>query len=234
MCDGGFSVAGKEEIQEVLSKRLYLCQFIVGLLLARVESDSEPGGNYLCKLFDVFTSFSAGLIYLMYSAFRKVSLHKPNTSRPANSERYTNFLLYHKTTQTFRYIFCEGLTEFGATIIKNYLVHVNEKFDKIPKDSTILEIVPYDIIADDEVFFDYYKKHNEEFARKQIIYLNKYREFSKNKGAFDQHQADLREQCLTYWEIPDKPRPKDFNEQPAQMALKSMLRKNVSFLHTFV
>ena len=45
------------------------------------------GGHFVCKLFDVFTPFSAGLIYLMYRSFKDVSIHKPNTSRPANSER---------------------------------------------------------------------------------------------------------------------------------------------------
>lgn len=77
MCDGGFSVDGNENLQEVLSKRLYLCQFIVGLSLCRVEpaktdqkppkpvSEAAKGGNFLCKLFDVFTPFSMGLIYLM-------------------------------------------------------------------------------------------------------------------------------------------------------------------------
>jgi cap1 methyltransferase len=40
MCDGGFSVEGQENIQEILSKRLYLCQFIAGLSLCRV------GGKY--------------------------------------------------------------------------------------------------------------------------------------------------------------------------------------------
>lgn len=29
------------------------------------------------------------------------------------------------------------------------------------------------------------------FARRQIIYLNKYKEFSKNKGAFDSEQANV-------------------------------------------
>ena len=29
MADGGFSVAGKENIQEILSKQLYLCQCLV-------------------------------------------------------------------------------------------------------------------------------------------------------------------------------------------------------------
>lgn len=90
MCDGGFSVEGQENIQEILSKRLYLCQFIVGLSLARAsneKSKSGEGGNFFCKLFDIFTPFSVGLIYLMRAAFSRISLHKPITSRPANSER---------------------------------------------------------------------------------------------------------------------------------------------------
>ncbi len=36
MADGGFSVEGRENLQEVLSKRLYLCQFIAGLSLLRI------------------------------------------------------------------------------------------------------------------------------------------------------------------------------------------------------
>ena len=60
MADGGFSVEGQENIQEILSKQLYLCQFLVALNIVRV------GGHFVCKLFDVFTPFSAGLLYLMY------------------------------------------------------------------------------------------------------------------------------------------------------------------------
>ena len=49
----------------------------------------------MCKLFDVFTRFSVGLIYLMYRAFERVALFKPVTSRPANSERFAVFSLFH-------------------------------------------------------------------------------------------------------------------------------------------
>lgn len=35
MADGGFSVEGQENIQEILSKQLYLCQFIVALGIVR-------------------------------------------------------------------------------------------------------------------------------------------------------------------------------------------------------
>lgn len=51
MADGGFTVEGQESIQEILSKQLYLCQFMVALGILR------PGGHFVCKLFDIFTPF---------------------------------------------------------------------------------------------------------------------------------------------------------------------------------
>ena len=42
----------------------------------------------MCKVFDLFTPFSVGLVYLMYRAFDELYVFKPVTSRPANSERY--------------------------------------------------------------------------------------------------------------------------------------------------
>ncbi|KAI6244078.1 Cap-specific mRNA (nucleoside-2'-O-)-methyltransferase 1 [Aphelenchoides fujianensis] len=212
MCDGGFSVQGKEEIQEILSKRLYLCQFIVGLSLCRV-GDGTPGsgGNFFCKLFDVFTPFSAGLIYLMYAAFEKITLHKPHTSRPANSERY---------------IFCEGLTEFGAQTIKGFFTHINNTLDTLAAGKDVIEIFPVERIKADAHFFEYFREHIETFAERQILYLNKYREFAKNKGVFDSDQVDLREQCLEYWEVPDGQRSKNNDEwgKPGIMMMRSLLR----------
>jgi len=51
----------------------------------------RAGGHFVCKLFDVFTRFSVGLVYLMHRAFEHVALFKPVTSRPANSERFAYY-----------------------------------------------------------------------------------------------------------------------------------------------
>ncbi len=72
---------GAENLQEVLSKRLYLCQLLAAI------SVLAAGGSYVCKLFDVTTAFSAALVYLAHRAFRHTALFQPLTSRPANSER---------------------------------------------------------------------------------------------------------------------------------------------------
>lgn len=129
----GFSVEGQENIQEILSKQLYLCQFLVAISILRpgkaqirfvykwtyqksTKQKSElimccrelhcslaliywlflvlTGGHFVCKLFDLFTPFSVGLVYLMYRIFDKVSICKPVTSRPANSERFVSLKRY--------------------------------------------------------------------------------------------------------------------------------------------
>ncbi|TNM94708.1 hypothetical protein fugu_017467 [Takifugu bimaculatus] len=68
MADGGFSVEGQENIQEILSKQLLLCQFLTAL------STLRTGGHFVCKTFDLFTPFSVGLVYLLYLCFERVSL----------------------------------------------------------------------------------------------------------------------------------------------------------------
>ncbi|KAF5403251.1 Ribosomal RNA large subunit methyltransferase J, partial [Paragonimus heterotremus] len=89
VADGGFDVSGAYNLQEVLSKRIYLGQCLCALIVL------QPGGHFLTKLFDTFTEFSVGLIYLMSQVFEEIMIIKPITSRPANSERYLlckNFL----------------------------------------------------------------------------------------------------------------------------------------------
>ncbi|VDL64349.1 unnamed protein product [Nippostrongylus brasiliensis] len=186
MADGGFSVEGKENIQEILSKRLYLCQLLVSLCIVR------EGGVFFCKLFDIFTPFSVGLIYLMYVAYDRVSLHKPHTSRPANSERY---------------IICQGLRKNYSDAVRDYLKRVNLKLDELEKANStkdVNSIVPMETLRSDDEFFSYLVEHNERLAVRQSTYLQKYLSFAKNNSLIDKDQGNLREECLKYWLVPNK------------------------------
>nr|CDS26052.2 cap specific mRNA [Hymenolepis microstoma] len=82
MADGGFDVSDGYNLQEVLSKHIYLCQCLCALTILR------PGGRFITKLFDTFTDFTVDLLWLMCHVFKKIYVVKPITSRPANSERY--------------------------------------------------------------------------------------------------------------------------------------------------
>ena len=137
MADGGFSVEGQENEQEVLSKQLYLCQFLVALGIVRA------GGHFVCKLFDVFTPFSAGLLYLMRRCFLRVCLHKPNTSRPANSERY---------------IVCKWRKE-DVRGVHDYMFEVNCRLNQLGLDllgKTDGDVDVNEIVPIDEVLYNIY------------------------------------------------------------------------------
>lgn len=112
MADGGFSVEGQENIQEILSKQLYLAQCLVALSIVRTK------GHFVVKIFDLFTSFSVSLIYLMHKCFSKVSICKPNTSRPANSERYLVCKWKKPYTDTIVSFFMSFLEKIEIFILK--------------------------------------------------------------------------------------------------------------------
>ncbi|UJR28824.1 hypothetical protein I4U23_010048 [Adineta vaga] len=190
MADGGFSVEGQENIQEILSKQLYLCQFLTALTILR------PGGHFVCKLFDVFTPFSVGLVYLMYRTFHHISLHKPVTSRPANSERY---------------IICKGLRGDIRDIVRPYMYEINILQNRYSQDSELEDvqsIVPLDMLKGNETFYEYIQNSNDQMGLHQIRNLKKIRAFVSNSSLKDIRQHEIRTRCLQYWQLPDEPRQK--------------------------
>ena len=201
MADGGFSVEGQENIQEILSKQLYLCQFLVALSVVR------PQGHFVCKLFDLFTPFSVGLIYLMYRSFQVISIHKPNTSRPANSERY---------------IICKWKRP-DCDNVRHYMLELNERINQLGfslegntrSEVDILNIVPDSVMMRDSPgFLEYMKESNNDIADSQIVGLTKIAAFCKNQNLHEFRQGEIRTQSLHFWNVPDESRRKPMMEKP--------------------
>lgn len=185
MADGGFSVEGHENIQEILSKQIYLCQCLMALSIVRTN------GNFVTKLFDVFTPFSVGLIYLMYKCFKQICIVKPNTSRPANSERYLICKWKKPNTDTIRkYLFDVNVLLFNKT---------DPKFD-------IVELVPYGVIRGDKTFFNFIYESNMRIGRNVLRALRKMVHYAKDKTLRDQRQEHIKCKALHIWNVPDEPR----------------------------
>jgi len=185
MADGGFSVEGQENIQEILSKQLYLCQFLCALSILR------PGGHFLCKLFDVFTPFSVGCLYLMYRAFKHVCIFKPVTSRPANSERY---------------IICKWKLA-DTNDIHDYMFDLNKQINKLKGSKRdINEVVPLDVLKNDKEFFDYIYASNNFLGSRQTKSLLKLKIFVQNTSLTHPNQGEVRKLCLERWKVPDEVR----------------------------
>ncbi|XP_066934047.1 cap-specific mRNA (nucleoside-2'-O-)-methyltransferase 1-like [Clytia hemisphaerica] len=211
MADGGFSVEGNENIQEILSKQLYLCQFICALSILR------EGGHFVCKLFDLFTPFSIGLVYLMYRAFEKVCIFKPVTSRPANSERYIVCQKYRKDVSS----------------IHDYMFELNCKINRLKGSNIdIGEVVPVDIIKDDEPFFQYIYNSNNEIGARQILGLKKLATYVQNTNLVGANQAEVRKQCLEAWKVPTAARSNPSNRDPDNQFEKIINYSSAKMLST--
>ncbi|KAJ8878145.1 hypothetical protein PR048_022612 [Dryococelus australis] len=188
MADGGFSVEGQENIQEILSKELYLCQFIVALCIVREK------GHFVCKLFDLFTPFSVGLVYLISKAFQKISIHKPNTSRPANSERY---------------IICKWRRpDFQLEPIRDYLRYIHRKLHDCQQrsDKDVTDVIPLSLLMEEGKFYNYVVTSNNVLGERQIVNLVKIASFCRDPNLLEPLQSEMKQKCLQYWNVPDKAR----------------------------
>ncbi|XP_076294327.1 cap methyltransferase 1 isoform X2 [Lasioglossum baleicum] len=200
MSDGGFSVEGQENIQEILSKQLYLCQCLVALMIVKDH------GHFVTKLFDVFTPFSAGLVYLMYCCFDEVCIFKPNTSRPANSERY--LICKHKRPNT--------------DAVVRYFKYINNILLKNDENNDVTHLVPLEELEKESLFLQYLRESNNYLGKKQITGLQKIAAFCEDTTLIEPNQAILREECLKYWDIPDESRTMPKRMKP-QDKLRSLL-----------
>ncbi|GAA6234316.1 cap-specific mRNA (nucleoside-2'-O-)-methyltransferase 1 [Lates japonicus] len=193
MADGGFSVEGQENIQEILSKQLLLCQFLTAL------STLRTGGHFVCKTFDLFTPFSVGLVYLLYLCFERISLFKPVTSRPANSERY---------------IVCRGLKP-GSDAVREYMFRINLKLNQLRNtDTDVTDVVPLSLIKEDTDFYQFMVNSNESLCVVQIKALAKIHAFVVDPTLSEPMQADVRKECLKLWGVPDKARVTPASSDP--------------------
>jgi 23S rRNA U2552 (ribose-2'-O)-methylase RlmE/FtsJ len=80
--DGGIRTTELNFEEEKETSLLKTSEMILTLSL------QKEGGSFVWKLFDTCTQLSADLIWILLHYYENVHLYKPETSRPANSERY--------------------------------------------------------------------------------------------------------------------------------------------------
>lgn len=80
--DGGFDEGNDFNNKEQLHYYLILNEIYSAIYL------QKQGGNFILKVFDIFTKTSINLFYLLSLLYENVFIYKPKTSRPTNSEKY--------------------------------------------------------------------------------------------------------------------------------------------------
>ena len=106
--DGGLDYSVNFNCQEQMSFHLLFCEIVSAF------SVLKKGGFFVLKLFDIHTSNTLQMLFLLSNYFDEVILTKPYTSRPANSEKY---------------VICKGFTGITEEYL-NVLYRVVEKWSK--------------------------------------------------------------------------------------------------------
>ena len=117
----------------------------------------KKGGIYICKFFDLFNDITIKLLYILKEHFEELYIHKPKTSRPANSERY---------------IICKGFKNINKSTL-NCL-------EKILIDITDDEYT-LDGLSIPKKFMQYVIEHNKQFVQNQIYYVESTLGYINNK-----------------------------------------------------
>ncbi|KAF9428806.1 FtsJ methyltransferase domain-containing protein 2 [Podila epigama] len=217
--DGGISVDGDEAVQETLLQRLILCQILTMFKIL------QKGGDFVVKIFDIFTPVTAGLVWILSRHFEKICVVKPLTSRPMNSERY---------------VVCRHLLERSPSRVIEHLTKVNAQYQEIEDkaaasslahtvDATIesapdvkvdvLHLVDLKVILQDDHFTKYIKHNNTKTAIRQTEALDVFLKYVNDgvRPAFDQEA--IKKVCLHEWRIPPRPQPvhPQYHQQQQQM-----------------
>ena len=114
-------------VEQLDSSQAQLMQYLQNIIVPMLQklgfakdlwnSFSNLQGVYTLPFYRTALSFlfSVGLVYLMYRAFDSVCIHKPNTSRPANSERY---------------LICKG-KRAESDDIRQYMFELNTRLNQV-------------------------------------------------------------------------------------------------------
>ena len=153
--------------------KLFLSEIIIAL------QNQHYGGAFVVKFFDIYTTLSLDLLYVLSEFYHEITICKPLTSRPTNSEKY---------------IICKGfrkLTKQRKKIIIN-LLNILPDIDEYS--TRIL-----DINIPDE-FVDFIKTSNEHYMYLQINSIQQNLYYIEKQN-FNISRNNERKQWLTKYQL---------------------------------
>lgn len=141
--DGGFDFSKDFNSQEKDFSLLLLCEIYTCL---QIQAD---GGVFIVKMFDLFHETTLNIISLLRMFYEELVIHKPKTSRPANSEKYIickNFTKRHNHNHILSYVENQIVNKsvnianiIHKDLMYNTLVHIHE-YNNIFVDAQIFHI----------------------------------------------------------------------------------------------
>ncbi|CAG8510124.1 7200_t:CDS:10, partial [Ambispora gerdemannii] len=193
VADGGINFRGLEQDQEIRMRKLILCQVITMFLAL------QQNGEFVLKLFDIFTQFTAGIVWILYRHFKCIRIQKPEP----------NSYFISRLHKKKRYIICRGLHQSRPTIT-NYLFDINRKFNDLlrrrsrgeQEEQDIIQIVDFEEMKKDEPFIRYLRNSNEKIALEQRKALDKLLQYVQKPELKPENQEEIRRLRFNQWWLP--------------------------------
>ena len=177
--DGGFDYSSDFNGQEINS-----CQIIYSECIVAINSLIK-NGSFVCKVFDLFSITMVQILYIMYSCFEDIYIYKPDTSRPANSEKYL-ICMYYKDNLTYN-------DKKNLFNIIDLWYNISENKDEIFNEN---DSVIFKNIRIDNLFIQKLSEYNESYINNQMFYLNNTIELAQNKIDKDQYYEIIQNQVF--------------------------------------
>jgi len=171
--DGGFDYSSDFNGQEVNSCQIIYSECIVALNILR------ENGCFVCKVFDLFSITMIQILYILSYSFEHIHIYKPDTSRPANSEKYL-VCMHYKNNLTDQ-MKKDLLNVIGAWSMKNETL--GEK-----------ESIRFKNMKIDNSFVKKINDYNLKYIDNQMYYLNKTIEIAQNKIDKDKYYDIIQNQ----------------------------------------
>ena len=165
--DGGFDYSNNFNGQEINSCQIIYSECIVALNILKWN------GCFVCKIFDIFTITMIQILYLISSNFEEVYIYKPETSRPANSEKYL-VCMYYKDNLT---------QDMKKDLLKNI-----ELWNNITPNLSEDESIIFDNIKINNDFIQKLNNYNQKYIDLQMFFL-------KNTIVLAQKKIEKEEYC---------------------------------------
>ena len=177
--DGGFDYSSDFNGQEINS-----CQIIYSECIVAINS-LRKNGSFVCKVFDLFSITMVQILYIMYCVFEKIYIYKPDTSRPANSEKYL-ICMYYKDNLSYN-------EKNNLLNIIELWYNISENKDEIFNES---DSVIFKNIRIDNLFIQKLSTYNETYINNQMFYLNNTIELAQNKIDKDKYYEIIQNQVF--------------------------------------
>ena len=171
--DGGFDYSNNFNGQEINSCQIIFCEMVVALNILK------KGGTFICKIFDIFSITMIQILYILSISFKTIYIYKPETSRPANSEKY---------------LVCIDFKDNMTDLVKMNLLTILEKWNnmKLKKDECII----FKNLPMNNDFIQKLDEYNKLYMEKQIYFLNTTLELSKSRIEKDKYYKIIENQVL--------------------------------------